>query len=239
MDRPAASLTSGDHDLAAIGLEHPGRRGGRLGEHRITDAAEEQGDSGPLRPDRREDVREPAPGRGEGRQHGLQVAEGGRQELRQPDLLGQAQSPGLLEPAGRGERGLDPAGVGEEVVEDQPLEQAGPVRGRRRSVEGDLERLDQFAVLDARRAGGLAGPAVEAEVEVVADLGRDADPAVGHRPHQVDPAPGAVVLVASLDVSGATRGAEAAVDAVLEPAVGDLRSQPCQVDPGRGGGRIR
>ena len=77
----------------------------------------------------------------------------------------------------------------------------------------------------------LAGAAVEAEVQVIADLGAHRQPAVGHGAHQVDPAARAIVLVASLDVGRAARRAEAAVDAVLVEAVVDLSRQPVQVDP--------
>src|SRR5690606_15264352 len=49
MDRPAARLAGRDHDLAPVLLEDAGRRGGRAGEHRIADAAEEQDDASPPR----------------------------------------------------------------------------------------------------------------------------------------------------------------------------------------------
>ena len=143
-----------------------------------------------------------------------------------PGRAGRASGAGAPGP----ERGLDPAGVGEQVMEDQPLEQAGPGLGRRVLLDGDLERLDQLAVLDARRAGRLAGPAIEAELEVPADVGPHRQPAVGHGPHQVDPPARAVVLVAGLDVRRAARRAEAAVDAFLEVPVVDLPGQPVEVD---------
>ena len=63
MDRAATRLAAGDHHLASVLLEDPG--GGRvgLGEHRVGDAAQEQGDPRPLRPDRRQDLRQVAPSR--------------------------------------------------------------------------------------------------------------------------------------------------------------------------------
>src|SRR5262249_51975450 len=96
----------------------------------------------------------------------------------------------------------------------------------------DLERLDDPAVLHARRAGRLAGPAIEAEVEVVADVRAQPEPAVGHGAHQVDPTAGAVVLVAGLDVGRAARGAEAAVDAVRIERVVEPERELFQVDGG-------
>ena len=70
---------------------------------------------------------------------------------------------------------------------------------------------------------------------MLADLGAHRQPAVGHRAHQVDAPARAVVLVARLDVGRAARGAEAAVDAVLEEPVVDLLREPVQVDPRRHG----
>ena len=75
-----------------------------------------------------------------------------------PDPLGQAENAQLLEPVRRHERRLDPTGVREQVMEDQPLKQAGAGAGRSVLLHGDLERLDQLAVLDARRAGRSRRP---------------------------------------------------------------------------------
>src|SRR5262249_44040822 len=78
-----------------------------------------------------------------------------------------------------------------------------------------------FAVLYAGRAGRLAGPAVEAQVEVAADVGVQVELAVGDGAHQVNAAARAVGLVAQLDVGGTGGGAEAAVDAGEEQRVVD------------------
>ncbi len=239
VDRPAAALPRRDDDLAAVGLEDPGGRGVGLGEHGVGHAPQEERDPGPPRADRREDGREPRSRARQRREHRLQPPEGWREELGQANPVGEVDRPEPLEQPGRRQGQLDPAGEGEQVVEDQPLEDPGPVAGRCRGVEGDLEGLDDLAVLDPRRAGGLAGPAVEAEVEVLPDLGRGANPPISDRPHQVDPAPGAVVLVGRLDIRRAARGAEPAVDAVLIQAIGNLRGQPGQVDARPAGARRR
>ena len=67
------------------------------------------------------------------------------------------------------------------------------------------ERLDQFAVLHAGRAGRLAGPAIEAEIEVLLDRVVEFELAVDHVAHQVNAAARAIGLVAGFDV-GRTRG---------------------------------
>ena len=117
------------------------------------------------------------------------------------------------------------------MVQDQLLQQARPVVRGGRSGHRDLERLDDLAVLHAGGAGRLAGPAVEAEVEVLADPLGHGEAAVGDAAHQVNAAARAVVLVAGLDVGRAGGRAEAAMDAVLEEAVVDLPGEPGQVDP--------
>src|SRR5262249_58506633 len=76
------------------------------------------------------------------------------------------------------------------------------------------------AVLHAGGAGRLAGPALQAQVEVFAPLGGQLGAAVGARPPQVDAAAGAVVLVAGLDVGRAGGQAQTAVDGGAERLVG-------------------
>ena len=61
VDGTAADLSARDHDLAAVLLKHPGRRGVGLGEHGVGHAAEEEGDAGPLGTDRRQDLGQPGP----------------------------------------------------------------------------------------------------------------------------------------------------------------------------------
>ncbi len=76
-------------------------------------------------------------------QHRLHPAERRRQELGQAARLGPVEHADFLEQPRRRERELDPAGVGKQVVEDQPLEQAGtlgrPVcRAARATLNGSI-----------------------------------------------------------------------------------------------------
>ena len=86
-------------------------------------------------------------------------------------------------------------------------------------VDEPAADVDQVPVLDARRAGGLAVAAGEATVEM--GLRRRAG---GHALHhlldQVDAPPRAVALVAQQLIGGAGRGAEAAVHAAAQDALG-------------------
>ncbi len=61
VDGTAAGLGSRDHDLAAVLLEHPGRRGVRLGVHRVGHAAQEEGHAGALGADGGQHVGKPGP----------------------------------------------------------------------------------------------------------------------------------------------------------------------------------
>ena len=76
------------------------------------------------------------------------------------------------------------------MTENQPLQEAGLLLSRCRIGQSDLERLDHLAVLNSGRTGGLAGPAIETELEVLANPGAHRQPAVGDRAHQVNPPAG-------------------------------------------------
>ena len=86
-------------------------------------------------------------------------------------------------------------------------------------VHRHAERLDELAVLHAGRAGGFAGAAIEAQLQMAANAVVELQLAVGDPAHQVDAAARAVVLVAQLDVRRARGGTQAAVDAVQKQLV--------------------
>ena len=83
--------------------------------------------------------------------------------------------------------GPHPARIGEELEEraaDEPVAEGAARLGLDRLAR----RLDQLVVLDARGAGGHAGHAAEAQVEVLDDGRVERDRAVEVRLHQLDPA---------------------------------------------------
>ena len=78
-------------------------------------------------------------------------------------------------------------------------------------------RLDQRAVLDARRARRLAGTAAEAAIQVLHDGRRRIEAALLQRAHEMDAPARRVGLLPELDVGRARGEAEPAVDAGEEP----------------------
>src|SRR4051794_34796073 len=101
------------------------------------------------------------------------------------------------------------------MVKNQTLDQPGALGGWLGALDGDLERLDDPAVLNPGGTRRFAGAAVEAEVKVVANLSAEPDSTIRHGSHQVDSSARAVVLVGGLDVRGTTRRAKPAMDTIL------------------------
>ena len=147
-------------------------------------------------------------------------------QLQQAQPLGQVEQPDLLHQPHGHQQLAHPVGVGEQSEEDQFAE---PVVFHFRPPIGLLdrqaERLDQPAVAHARRAGRFAGPAIEAQFQVPAHAVGQRGAAVGHHPHQLDAAAGAVVLVAHLGERRTTRRAQPAVNAAQEQIVADSRGR--------------
>jgi hypothetical protein len=97
------------------------------------------------------------------------------------------------------------------------------------------DALDQLVVLDSRRAGGHAGHAAQAAVEVRDHLLGQHAVLRQALPGEHDPAPGGVGLIGPEDVGRARVQAEAAVDAPIDHgllwgAVGVKRGQ-AQIPP--------
>ncbi len=95
--------------------------------------------------------------------------------------------------------------------------------------------LDQPAVLDSRRAGGLATAAVEAQIEVFFDFGAELEPAVDNRPHEIDSPARAVVFVARFEISRTGGSAQTAMHAVEKFLIVNLAPDPRRI-PDRGYG---
>ena len=117
-------------------------------------------------------------------------------------------------------------GVREQVQEDPAAEEVpaffhAGVFGFDRLAE----RFDQPAVLHAGRTDRFARPAVEAQFEVPLHAVGQLGAAVGDQADELDPAAGTVVLVARLQVRGARRRAQPAMDAAEQLVVGDARGQ--------------
>ena len=135
MDRAATDLAARDHDLAAVLLEHAGRRRVGLGKHRVGDAAEEE-----ARP-------APASARSAGRTSGSVPCEppsfgsiacmrrrvGGSRRV-SPIRSAQSSSPSRCSSRAGASASLTRPRIRKQVMENQPLEQAGLLAPGRRAL---------------------------------------------------------------------------------------------------------
>ncbi len=191
-------------------------------EHGVGHAAHEEGHPGPPPADGRQEFRELWPrgdGRRDQREHLPQTA---RNQIEQPQTLGPLVDPQALCQAHRGHGQADPVPIREDPQQDQLPEPVEPLgRAGVALVHGQPKGLDQPPVLHARRTRRLAGPAIQAEIQVAPKPPGDAQLAFGDQAHQVDSAAGAVVFVAQLGVRRARGRAQPAVHALEEQAVLD------------------
>ena len=211
----AALLVPGDDDVAALGGEHPRRRGVDPVEEDVLDAAGEQRDGRPPLAGRGDALGQPREGLAQRhrRQQRLQRAEPSRHLRGEPSDHGQGAQL-LVERPGHG-RGPQPALVGEQR-EDRLAEQ--PVRGSAADVALELRAhgLQQLVVLHAGRARRHAGHAAQAPVDVLVQRPLEPDLALLREVDQVDPPARGVHLLAPQLIGRAGREAEAAVHAVVE-----------------------
>ncbi len=208
----AAKLSRGDDDFAAVGGEHADSGFVELRESDIGDAAGEEGDAGASRACRGVgpaeaavekvliDARKEAFALGEAEK--FQDADTARDGL---------QTGALVKAENAGEIG-DEMGIGEQVAEDEIARGAIEPGTLVIALDARAGVLDEFAVLDAGRAGGLAGATVEAFVDVI-------DKGIGDgllvqldMNHLVDAAARGIGFEVPEPVGGAGVEAEAAVD---------------------------
>ena len=103
-----------------------------------------------------------------------------------------------------------------EEFEQQATEKS--VGERASTVPFDLRPrgLDQLVVLDARRAGGQTGHATQAGIEVTHERVAHGHLTLQSKPHEVDPAPGRVHLLAPEQIGRAGGKTETAMNAVID-----------------------
>ena len=148
-----------------------------------------------------------------------------RQQLRQAQLIGQPIQPQRLRDAGRPEGEPHPFGKRKQPVKNGAVEEVGVAGLATGGIGPSLvgpKRLDEAPVLDARWAGGFATAAVETEVERAFDFGRQVEPTIDNRAHQIDAATGAVVFVARFEIGRAERRTQPTVDTVEKLFVVDV-----------------
>ena len=240
--RAAAALPARDDHVAALGREHPGGRGVHLREEHRLHASGEHADHRPAGAQCGHALGQP-PRRFRGnarRGQPQRRTEHGGDPARQAGPGQPPVKPGSLRhPQRRGQR-PEPPGVREQGKDGRPRRPlphrprrgirghgirgpgirgpatGGTRRGRRgsRLLGPHPGRLDELVVLHARRAGGHAGHAAQAAVEVLRGRGGERGP-VEKLVHQVDPAPRRVHLLGPQLVGRTGRQAEPAVHAVL------------------------
>ena len=89
------------------------------------------------------------------------------------------------------------------------------LRGRTRVMFLDVVAggFEQFAILDAARADGLAGAAAEAQIDVADGGVAEGETSILHGAHEMDATARRIVFVASFEIGRAGGKAEATVDA--------------------------
>ena len=97
----------------------------------------------------------------------------------------------------------------------------------------NAERFDQPTVLHSRGTGGLTASAVQTEVQMPCDRLSQLQPTVDDGSHQVNAAAGTIVFVAGLQIGGACRRAQPAVNAVEEEIVVDIPARYGRVGAAR------
>ena len=225
VQRPAAALALGNPNIAAVGLEHLGGRVVRLRIQPVGDAPEEQPDFGPAWPDGREQFGQTAVVPLQWWQHPVHGLQRFRQQPEQSRFPHQPIEAGPLRQPGRGQRQPGADATVENAEEHLPLNPRHRPRAAARVQMFHVfaERFDEFAVLHAGRAGGLAGPAVQAKIEVALHGVVEFEDAVDHLAHEVNAAARGIGFVSRFHVSRARRGAQPAVDAIEDEFVIDVR----------------
>ncbi len=147
-------------------------------------------------------------------------------EIDQPERLRETiQAQQLCDPRGQ-ERHPHASGAREQAVEDRAVEPVGVFRPPLGGIGVALcrpEWFDQSPVLHARRTGGLATAAIQAQVERPLDRGREFQATIHDRPHQIDTTSRTEVFVARLQIRRTERRTQTAMNAVEELLVVDVR----------------
>ena len=164
--RPAAALRCRDDDVAALGRQHPRGGGVDPGEERALHAAGEHADVTRVGPAGRRSARAAPAAPAERRSEASIAASVRREPLQHARCARTSRQPGA---AGRraADRAAAAAAAGREEREDRAAQRPVAPRAGAAALHLGPGRLDQLVVLHARRAGGHAGHAAQAGVEVL------------------------------------------------------------------------
>lgn len=221
-ERAAAELARGDNDLATIRGQDADRRFVELREGDLGNAACEEGHAGAALPLRRKRFPKVIEEEGVVDARHQAFAVGQAEKAEDSSSAGEALEAGALVEANEPGREGNALGMREEPAIGEMTREAGEQRPAVVLLDLAAGVFDELAVLDARGAGGLAGAAVEALVDVPDIPLTGQNPELFHVKHLADPATGGVGFEAPEAVGGAVVQAEAAVDTAGEILVGWL-----------------
>ena len=214
-ERSAAALAVGQHNLEPGPRDQPDRRPADRRRHGGLHTAPQQGDPAAAHALR-------GIGRlGLGGGRGLRDEAQQRRQRVQLERL-ESRAKGTHDPPKR-QRPVQVAGSGQDMGDrppQEPLEQGPPVV----FLYVGAAVVDQLGVVDAGRAGGDAGQARQAAVDVGHRLLRRGAARLQHGLDQLDPAPRTVTLIAQQDIGRTGRRAKTAMHALadLRMAGGDV-----------------
>ena len=216
MSAPQQPAPLRDHDLDAVAGQQPDRGLVDLGRQHLLGAAAEQ-----------RDARAPRPF---GREHLRPVDRRGRRQIAPaPGRPSRAAGPGSKRASGRPSQAPISARRNSERPRQHGRQQRAQQAIGQRPAVGLLDvaprMVDEVHVVDVGGAGGHAGEARQAAVDVLDDLLARRLVVLEHVLDQVDAAARAVELVAEQQVGRAGRGAEAAMHAAPQDLLrrGDVR----------------
>ena len=213
VERPAAFLRPRHHHVVARRGEEP--RGVRVdvGIEEALRAAEQQAGAAAAGPARRDQLRQRRARRAAPRGSSASIARSFLNGAEQAEPAHHRLQARPLVQAERVEHGAEPAGM-RKGPEDEA--QGGAVArgsGDPAALELTPGGLEELAERHAGGTGRLAGATAEAEIQVARHGGREPDPVLGRRAHEIDPAARRVHLLAEDAVGRALRQADPAVHA--------------------------
>jgi hypothetical protein len=221
-ERTATKLTSRDDDFAAIRGQDANRRFVELREGDLSDAACEEGHAGAALPLRRKGFPKMIEEESVVDARHQAFAIGEAEKAQDSSSAREALQAGALVEANKLRRKGNALGMREEPTIGEMTREAGEQRPTVVLLDLAAGMFDELAVLDPRRAGGLAGAAVEALVDVPDIPFAGQNPQLFHVKHLADPAARGVGFETPEAVGGAMVQAEAAVDTAGKIFVGGL-----------------
>ena len=209
----AAKLICGDDYFAAIGLQDANGGVVEFGESDLRDASGEKCDAGAARAfcgKSLSQAREEKVGIDAGEKSGALLKS---EEAKDAGAARESFEAGALIKANEAGDAGDAARIGKQAFENVAASEARKARAL--EIAGDLgaSEFDELAVFDSRGAGGLAGAAIEAAVNVGDECVAEFEAALIDEGHLADASARGIGFIVPEAIGGAGVEAQAAVDA--------------------------